>query len=57
MHAQCPVHALPLADAGQLIGVFDPSKGRVRCMLPSSFLHDLAFGLVPIFMLELCLVS
>ena len=33
-----------------------PHKGRVRSPLSSSFLHDLASGLVPIFVLGLCLV-
>ena len=34
-----------------------PYKGRVRSPLPCLFLHCLASGLVPIFVLGLCLIS
>jgi hypothetical protein len=55
----CSVWLLLLTPAatGQLIGASGPLKGHVWSPLPSSFLRDLASGLVPIFVLGLCLVS
>jgi hypothetical protein len=55
----CSIRSLLLtpAVARHLIGASGPQKGHVRSPLPSSFLRDRASGLVPIFVLGLCLVS
>jgi hypothetical protein len=54
---QCPITMTDASIAQATIRCIQCLRGSIRSSLSLLFLRDLAFGLVPIFVLKLCLIS